>query len=130
MGAKKLPKTSNLTKKDFPQLCQQWCDKFQDIVNGTHGELKIHLYNESKQYIYHALRCPLSLREELYEKINRYTNAGWWVPKSVAQAAPLLCIPKRDKRLRTAVDARQRNNNTVKDVTPLPDQEVIREDVA
>ncbi|KAG6870956.1 hypothetical protein C0995_009417 [Termitomyces sp. Mi166 len=30
----------------------------------------------------------------------------------------------------TALDARQRNDNTIKDVTPLPDQEVIREDVA
>jgi hypothetical protein len=28
------------------------------------------------------------------------------------------------------VDARQRNDNTLKDVTPLPDQDVIREDVA
>jgi len=44
--------------------------------------------------------------------------------------APLLCIPKKDGKLRTVVDARQWNNNTVKDVTPLPDQEVICEDVA
>ena len=46
------------------------------------------------------------------------------------QAAPLLCIPKKDGKLRTIVDARQRNDNTVKDVTPLPDQEAIRKDVA
>jgi len=48
----------------------------------------------------------------------------------VTQATPLLCIPKKDGKLRTVVDARQQNDNTVKDVTPLPDQEVIREDVA
>jgi hypothetical protein len=42
----------------------------------------------------------------------------------------MLCIHKKDKHLCTVVDARQRNDNTVKDVTPLPDQEVIREDVA
>ena len=41
-----------------------------------------------------------------------------------------MCIPKKDGRLRTVVDARQRNDNTVKDVTPLLDQEVIQEDVA
>ncbi len=41
-----------------------------------------------------------------------------------------MCIPKKDGRLRTVIDARQRNDNTVKDVTPLPDQKVIREDVA
>jgi hypothetical protein len=42
----------------------------------------------------------------------------------------MLCIHKKDKHLCTVVDARQQNNNTVKDITPLPDQEVIREDVA
>jgi len=48
----------------------------------------------------------------------------------VTQAALLLCIPKKDGKLRTVVDARQRNDNTVKDVTPLPNQEVIRKDIA
>jgi hypothetical protein len=48
----------------------------------------------------------------------------------VSQAAPMLCIHKKDKHLHTVVDVHQRNNNTVKDVTPLPDQEVIWEDVA
>jgi hypothetical protein len=42
----------------------------------------------------------------------------------------MLCIRKKDSHLRTVIDARQRNENTVKDVTPLLDQEVIREDVA
>ena len=32
--------------------------------------------------------------------------------------------------LRTVVDGRQRNDNTIKDVTPLPDQDLIRLDVA
>jgi len=41
-----------------------------------------------------------------------------------------MCIHKKDGRIRTVVDARQRNDNTIKDVTPLPDQEIIREDVA
>ncbi|KAG6882639.1 hypothetical protein C0995_014120, partial [Termitomyces sp. Mi166 len=46
------------------------------------------------------------------------------------QAAPLLCIPKKDGTLQTALDARQHNDNTIKDVTPLLDQEVICKDVA
>jgi hypothetical protein len=48
----------------------------------------------------------------------------------VNQAAPMLCIRKKDTKLRTVVDRRQQNKNTVKDVTPLPDQEIICEDVA
>jgi hypothetical protein len=46
------------------------------------------------------------------------------------QAAPMLCILKKSGLLRTAIDAHKRNDNTVKDVTPFPDQDQIRLDVA
>ena len=59
-----------------------------------------------------------------------YINAGWWEPRTTSQAAPLMCVLKKDGKLRTVIDARQHNENTVKDVTLLPDQETIREDVA
>ncbi len=49
---------------------------------------------------------------------------------SASQAASMLCLPKKDRHLWTVVDCRQRNENTVKDVTPMPDQDGIREDVA
>ena len=42
----------------------------------------------------------------------------------------MLCVKKKTNNLRTVVDGRQRNDNTIKDVTPLPDQDVIRLDVA
>ena len=127
-----------LTKEDFPHLHQQWHDEFVDMVNGTRDQLpswrevnhEIHLLDDTKQYKYFTPRCPNSLCEELHAKINRYVGSGWWEPCSVMQAAPLLCIPKKDGKLRTVVDAQQWNDNTVKDVTPLPDQEVIHEDVA
>ena len=50
--------------------------------------------------------------------------------KAVYQAPPLLCVPKKNGRLRTVVDVRKRNENTFKDVTPFPDQDQIRMDVA
>jgi hypothetical protein len=62
-------------------------------------------------------------------KVNRYVNSGWWEPKSISQVAPMLCLKKKDNHLRTVIDAYQRNENTVKDMMPLPDQEVICEDV-
>ena len=70
------------------------------------------------------------MKPELSEKIARYTCAGWWEPAQVEQAAPMLCIRKKNNALRTVMDGRQRNENTVKDVTPLPDQDVIHLDVA
>ena len=55
--------------------------------------------------------------------------------KAVYQASPLLCVPKKSGKLRTVVDARKRNDNTYKDMmykdmTPFPDQDQIRMDVA
>ncbi|KNZ82185.1 Retrotransposable element Tf2 155 kDa protein type 1 [Termitomyces sp. J132] len=44
--------------------------------------------------------------------------------------APLLCIPKKDGTLRMALDACQCNDNTIKDVTPLLNQDMIQEGVA
>jgi hypothetical protein len=41
-----------------------------------------------------------------------------------------MCIAKKDGGLQMVIDAREQNDNTVKDVTPLPDQETIHEDVA
>ncbi|KAE8245561.1 hypothetical protein A4X06_0g5596 [Tilletia controversa] len=75
-------------------------------------------------------KCPEQYREAYLEKINTYTSAGWWQRASVPAAMPMMVIPKKDGRIRTVVDARQRNDNTVKDVTPFPDQDVIRRDVA
>ena len=42
----------------------------------------------------------------------------------------MMCLPKRDGKLRTVFDCRQRNDNTIYDVSPFPDQEQIRLDVA
>ena len=42
----------------------------------------------------------------------------------------MLCVKKKMNKLRTVVDGRQRNDNTIRDVTPLPDQDIIRLDVA
>ncbi|RDB19216.1 hypothetical protein Hypma_013737 [Hypsizygus marmoreus] len=112
----------DLTPEDYPRLHQQWHDEFEDMVNGTKNKLplwrevnhEIHLIDEDKRYNYHMPRCPHSLREEFHHKINKYVEAKWWEPRSVSQAAPLLCIFKKDGTLRTALDARQRNDNTLK----------------
>ena len=79
---------------------------------------EINLVDDTATYNYHMPCCPDVLRPTLREKINRYILAGWWEMKPVPQAAPLLCLPKKDDGLRTVVDARQRNDNAVKDVTP------------
>jgi len=90
---------------------------------------RIPLVDKGKQYAYHLPCCLDSLKPQLAEKIQLYTNAKWWIMASVRQAALMLCIPKKMGKLRTMIDCRKRNNNTVKDVTPFPDQDQIRMDV-
>ncbi|KNZ71609.1 Pro-Pol polyprotein [Termitomyces sp. J132] len=127
-----------LTEGNISHLWQQWYNEFQDVVNGTKEELppcqevnhEINLIDETKQYSYFMPKCSKSLQQQLQDKIDCYVQAKWWEPCVADQAAPLLCIPKKDGSLQTVLDAHQCNDNKVKDVTPLPDQEVIREDVA
>jgi hypothetical protein len=127
-----------LTEDDIPRLREEWMKSCEDIMKGAPERLpplrevnhRIPLVVEEKKYKYHSPRCPDSLKPELIEKIARYTRAGWWEPIQADQAAPMLCVHKKNMRLRTVVDGRQRNENTVKDVTPLPDQDLIRLDVA
>jgi hypothetical protein len=133
----KSPKTPP-TADEYDHLRRGWHDEYADILNGTREELplwrevnhEIHLIDEGKQYPYHLPRCPNALRDEFHQKVNRYVDAGWWEPKPVSQATPMLCVRKKDNRLCMVIDACQQNENTIKDVTPLPDQEVIREDIA
>jgi hypothetical protein len=128
-----------LTEADIPRLRQQWMESCQELLNGVPEELPpmrgvnhhILLIDDNKRYNYHLPRCPDAFKPQLLEKIGLYTRAGWWESVQTDQAAPMLCIPKKDgKQLRTAIDCRKRNDNTRKDVTPFPDQDQIRLEVA
>jgi hypothetical protein len=135
---KKSATRTTFTRLDIPRLREQWLEKYADILGPIPlilpplREVNHHipLEEENIRYNYHLPRCPEALEGELREKTNRYLSAGWWEMKAVYQAAPLLCVPKKSGKLRTVVDARKRNDNTFKDVTPFPDQDQIRMDVA
>ncbi|KAG6897042.1 hypothetical protein C0995_010837 [Termitomyces sp. Mi166 len=109
LKAKSVSWSTTLTVSQPPA----WQQEFADIVNGTKEELppwrevnhEINLIDEGKQYKYHLPRCLQALQEQLHEKTNRYFNAKWWEPQAATQAAPLLCIPKKDGTLQTALDA-------------------------
>ena len=126
------------TGDDIPGLRAHWQAQVADLTGEIPLELppwrevnhRIPLVDEEKRYTYHHPRCPDALKDELREKMDRYLKAGWWEMQPASQAAPLLCVCKKNGKLRTVVDARQRNDNTIKDVTPFPDQDNIRNDVA
>ncbi|KAJ3475069.1 hypothetical protein NLI96_g12079 [Meripilus lineatus] len=136
-----LEELKNLEKfkpRKTDQLREQWFIKCQDIMNGAPPRLPpmreinhhIPLIDQNKRYMYHLPHCPDAMKVDLMTKIDKYLKAEWWQRATVSQAAPLLCIPKKSGQLRTVVDCRKRNENTVRDVTPFPDQDQIRMDVA
>lgn len=116
----------------------KWKETFKDLLRSPPLTLapwrevnhEIPLIAENKRYSSYPPKCPESLRLLLSEKIECYETAGWWIRRPVSQASPMLCIPKQPSGIRTVIDLRQRNENTVKDVTPFPDQYQIRHDVA
>src|SRR6266705_666075 len=91
---------------------------------------RILLKELNKKFRENTPRCPAALQEALVTKIDRYIKAGWWYLASSKQACLLLCICKADRSLCTVIDMRNRNSNTILDITPMPDMRLIQESVA
>jgi hypothetical protein len=119
-------------------LRQKWLNKIKDLFIPESPELppmrivnhEIPLVNPNLKIFHRPPKCPEPLREKLKEKVDRYLKAGWWERTELPSSAPLMIVLKKDSSIRTVIDARQRNDNTITDVTPMPDQEMIRHDVA
>ena len=127
-----------MTSPEFEVLREWWREKFDMVMVPAPLEMpplrevnhRIPLKEPSKKFRENTPRCPAALQEALATKIDRYVKAGWWYPASSEQACPLLCICKADGSLRTVIDARNRNSNTILDITPMPDMQLIQESVA
>ena len=127
-----------MTEKDIPQLRNKWRSKYAALFGNIPLELppfrevnhKINLVDPDKQIHYRLPKCLEHYHSDLSEKIQRYTTAKWWLPVTARQAVPMLCIPKKNGKLHTVFDLCKQNDNMVKDVTPFPDQDNIRHDVA
>ena len=119
------------THSDIPQLREEIAEKYSELLPPFHEvSHEIPLIDESKQLKHRLPKCPEAFRSELTPKIERYTTTGWWVPATAKQAMPMLCIPKKNGTLSTVFDLWQQNENTWKDITPFPDQDAIRHDLA
>ncbi|KAF8228990.1 hypothetical protein L208DRAFT_1145161, partial [Tricholoma matsutake] len=127
-----------LGKKDILQLREEWLEVCKDILQGVPERPppmreinhQIPLVDEKKRYNYHLPKCPNSMQQPLADKIERYCRVGWWRPVPMEQATPMLVVPKKNGDIHTMVNMKKRNDNTVKNVMPFPDQDLIRLDVA
>ena len=102
----------NLRDDDIPQLCKSWDDNITDLVSGITLKLlpiwevnhEINLIDLAKCIHYRLPKCPEHFHKELSQKIERYTTAQWWIPTVAHQVVPMLCIPKKNGKLRTIFD--------------------------
>ena len=138
-----LPNCSNLegllmTDEKFEHLRNWWWLRFDDVMAPAPEVLppmrgvnhRINLVDMSIRHAERRATCPQALEDQLRVKMTRYEHAKWWVRRPVPTACPLLCIAKKDGSLRTVIDARNRNANTVLDVTPLPDMRYLMDCMA
>ncbi|TFY57697.1 hypothetical protein EVJ58_g6867 [Rhodofomes roseus] len=118
-------------RKEAEDLCQDptrtALPPFRDI-NHT-----IPLIDEKKIYKWRPSKCPEALKPIWQKKKNSYLESGRWRFASGRNASPMLILPKPAKDgqmgIRTVVDKREDNANTVKLASPLPDIDTILRNV-
>jgi hypothetical protein len=96
---------------------------------------KIPLIDENKTYPWRPSRCPEAFRPQWAEKRDAYVRSGRWIMTSTGSTIPMMFIPKPNKgdgppKLRTVFDLRERNKNTRKMTSPLPDIDGVLRRVA
>ena len=95
----------------------------------------IPLIDESKIYHYRRSNCPDALRPLWAEKRRQYLASGRWKLTTGSNAMPMLLLhkpgsTKETPLLRTVIDLRERNANTRKMTSQLPDIEAVLRRVA
>lgn len=92
----------------------------------------IPLKDESKIYSWRPSKCPDALRHLWVEKRDGYLKSGRWKMTNARNTSPMLLLTKPGTgvkgippRLRVVCDLRERNANTHKVTSPLPDMEGI-----
>ena len=89
----------------------------------------IPLIDEKKTYTWRPSKCPEAFRDQWAEKRDAYLKSGRWEITSSGNTVPMLLIPKPNTsnpvQLRCVADLRERNKNTLKMTSPLPDMEGV-----
>ncbi|KAL7284496.1 hypothetical protein ACG7TL_001787 [Trametes sanguinea] len=92
----------------------------------------IPLKDPSKVYSWRPSKCPDALRHLWIEKRDAYLKTGRWKMTTARNTSPMLLLTKPGTgvkgvppRLRVVCDLRERNANTIKVTSPLPDMEGI-----
>ncbi|KIL55333.1 hypothetical protein M378DRAFT_1045040, partial [Amanita muscaria Koide BX008] len=109
-------------------LCKKASDSPFPPLRAINHEIP--LMEEEKIYPWRASRCPEALLPQWVEKRDAYLKSGRWEITNATNTVPMPFIRKPGKvdeapRLRTVFDLRERNKNTRKLASPLPDMDGI-----
>jgi hypothetical protein len=115
-------------REELKRLAEPLCKEMHETgfpplrdINHT-----IPLIDTSKTIPWRPSRCPEAFRDQWAEKRDAYLKTGRWELTTAGNTVPMLLIPKPNTnpvQLRTVVDLRERNKNTQKMTSPLPDME-------
>lgn len=92
---------------------------------------RIPLIDESKKIRPKSIPIPYKYRDQFLRHMNKYIEAGWWHPIALDSASPMFAVPKANPAEgRFVVNLKERNANTVREETPIPDMQEMRAAVA
>ena len=116
-------------RKELIQYAEPLCKEMHETglpplwdINHT-----IPLIDKKKKYSWRPSKCPEAFHGQGVEKRDAYLKMGRWEVTSAGNTVPMLLIPKphtsNPVQLWTVVDLQERNKNTQKMISPLPDME-------
>ena len=122
-------------REELRQYAAPLCKEMADTALPPLRDINhtIPLIDLERTYQWRPSRCPEMFREQWSEKRDAYIKTGRWKITSARNTVPMLLIPKPGTKpplLRTVVDLRERNSNTRKLTSPLPDMEGMLRRVA
>ena len=107
-------------KNDIKSMLEQ----FTDVITNVPGHTNIVVHDiklKDRQPVSKKPYClPFALRAQVKQEIDNMKSAGIIEQSQSPYAAPIVCVPKKDKTLRFCVDYRALNSKTVFDPQPMP----------
>ena len=99
-------------------------EKYEDVITNIPGctDLVVHdiVLKDKKPVLKKPYCLPSALRAQVKQEIDNMKSAGIIENSQSPWAAPIVCVPKKDKTLRFCVDFRGLNSKTEFDPQPLP----------
>lgn len=126
----KLEEARILLREYAAPICQEASDAPLPPLRAVNHTIP--LKDPSKVYSWRPSKCPDAHRSSWIEKRDAYLKSGRWKMTSARNTSPMMLLTKPGTgvngvpaRLRVVADLRERNANTAKLTSPLPDMEGI-----